>query len=241
MSMHLWELQTGLLETLLSRVEGEMEDKNLQETVSRLIANRSSFDEVEQLLLDYVKVNPYDADGWARLVTLETLAPVEDYERATEYLNTALTYHKGNQLFFVLRYFLTEWFLGGLDDELVNSALEQKNTFAEGTSSMLSYILAWHYKNKDMYKFESLLEESIQECAIHVTNYTDLGKHYLSKGEIEKGTALIKEGLSNVIVIYNDTNMEYDSLDIVRFVNERITGVFMTEDTYRSLERLVQT
>lgn len=217
-----------------------MEDRKLQETVSRLILNRANFDEAEYLLLDYIKANPHDVDGWARLVILETLTPVEDYQRATEYLKTALTYHKDNQLFIVLLYFFTEWFLGGLDEELVNSALELKSTFAEEISSMLSYILAWHYKYKDMHKFESLLEESIRECKRHVTNYTDLGKHYLSKGNKEQGTALIRKGLSNVIMIYNDTNMDYDSLDIARFVNERISGIFMTEDTYRSLEKLVQ-
>ncbi|WP_179030976.1 tetratricopeptide repeat protein [Paenibacillus kribbensis] len=216
-----------------------MENKKLQETVSSLILNRGSFEEAEQLLLDYVKENPTDVDGWAKLVMLETLAPIEDYERATEYLNTAIIYHKDNQLFHVLRYYFTEWFLGGLDEELVNTAFELKSTFTGEVSSMLSYILARHFQNKDMNKFESFLKKSIQECSMHVTNYTDLGRHYLSKGDKEEGIALIREGLLNVKVIYNDTNMDFDSLDIVRFVNEMITGVFMTEDIYRSLEKLV--
>lgn len=217
-----------------------MEDKKLQETVSSLIVNRSSLGKAEQLLLDYVKRNPTDIDGWAKLVMLETLAPIEDYERATEYLNTAITYHKDNELFHVLRYYFTEWFLGGLDEEMVNTAFGLKSTFTGKTSSMLSYILARYFQNKDMIKFESFLKKSIQECSEHVTNYTDLGRYYLSKGDKEEGIALIKEGLRNVKIIYNDTNMEFDLLDKARFVNEMITGVFMTEDTYRSLINLVQ-
>lgn len=216
-----------------------MDDIKLQETISKIIVNRDSLGEAEKLLLNYLRVYPNDADGWGRLVILETLSPFDDYERATEYLNSALTYHKDNQMFLILRYFFTEWYLGGLNEELVNTVSGLKSTFTGETSSMLSYILAWHYKNKDMYKFESLLKESIKECSMHVTNYTDLGKHYLSKGDKEQGTALIREGLSNVKVIYNDSNMDYDTLDIVRFVDERITGIFMTEDTYRSLEKLV--
>lgn len=217
-----------------------MEDQKLQETVSSLILNRGALEEAEQLLLDYVKNNPTDVDGWTKLVMLETLTPIEDYERAAEYLTTAITYHKDNQLFHVLWYYFTEWFLGGLDEGLVNTALGLKSTFGEETSSMLSYILARHFQNKDINKFESLLKESIQKCSMHVTNYTDLGRHYLSRGDKENGIALIKEGLLNVKVIYNDKNMDYDPLNMPRFVNEMITGVFMTEGTYNSLINLVQ-
>ena len=77
-------------------------------------------------MLDYLKVNPNDADGWARLVILETLSPIEDYERATEYLNAALTYHKDNLLFFVLILFFTDWYLGGLSENLVIKAFENQ-------------------------------------------------------------------------------------------------------------------
>lgn len=216
-----------------------MEDKKLQETISKLIFKKDSF-EAEKLMLDYVKVNPHDADGWSRLVILETLFPIEDYERATEYLNTALTYHRDNHLFFIVKLFFIEWYLGGSNETLIKMAFELKNRMDNEMSSMLSYILAWHYKNNDIYKFESLLKESIQEYPKHVTNYADLGKFYLSKGEKEQGIALIKEGIENVKVIYRDSNMVYDPLDIIRFINERITGVFMTEGTYYSLENLAQ-
>ncbi|WP_134910352.1 hypothetical protein [Paenibacillus sp. IHB B 3084] len=106
---------------------------------------------------------------------------------------------------------------------------------------MLSYILAWHYKGTDICKFDSLLNESIQECPKHITNFTDLGKHYLDKGDKELGKTLIWKGVSNVKLIYKDSNIDYDPLDIVRFVNERITGVFMTENMYHSLNKLIQT
>ncbi|ASA23041.1 hypothetical protein [Paenibacillus donghaensis] len=218
-----------------------MKDLILQATVSKLVMNRDSLEEAENLMLDYLKINPYDADGWSRLVILETMSPIEDYERATEYLNTALTYHKDNSLFFVLKLFFIDWYLGGLDEILVNKALDLKSVVNCETSSMLSYILAWHYKCKDISKFESLLNESIQECSKHVSNYSDLGKHYLSKGDKELGKKMIREGVSNVKLIYGESNIDYDPLDIVRFINERITGVFITEVMYDSLKKLIQT
>ncbi|GAA0408775.1 hypothetical protein [Paenibacillus motobuensis] len=217
-----------------------MEDKIFKETISKLIVKRDFF-EAERLMLDYIKVNPHDIDGWSRLVILETLSPIEDYERATDYLTTALTYHRDNHLFFIVRLFFIEWYLGGLNETLIKMALGLKNSMDYEMSSMLSYILAWHYKNKDIYKFESLLEQSIQEYSKHVTNYADLGKFYLNKGEKEQGTELIKKGIANIKVIYRDSNNDHDPLDIIRFINERITGVFITEGTYHSLENLIQT
>ncbi|MFK4342212.1 MULTISPECIES: hypothetical protein [unclassified Paenibacillus] len=218
-----------------------MEDKKLQETIAKIVIRRDSLEEAEKLMLDYVKVNPNDVDGWARLVILETLSPIEDYERATKYLNNALAFHKDNLLFFVLMLFFSDWYLGGLDEKLVRKALELKSTVNFEVSSMLSYILAWHYKSMDICRFDSLLNESIQECPKHVTNFTDLGKYYLGKGDKELGKMLIREGLSNVKLIYKDSNINFDPLDIVRFVNERITGVFMTEDMYHSLNKLIHT
>ncbi|MFK4305313.1 tetratricopeptide (TPR) repeat protein [Paenibacillus sp. RC254] len=218
-----------------------MEDIKLQETISKLVVSRDSLEEAERLMLDYVKVNPNDVDGWARLVILETLSLIEDYERATKYLTNALAFHKDNLLFFVLMLFFSDWYLGGLDEKMIRKALELKSTVNYEVSSMLSYILAWHYKGMDICKFDSLLNESIQECPKHVTNFTDLGKHYLDKGDKELGKTLIRKGVSNVKLIYKDSNIDYDPLDIVRFVNERITGVFMTENMYHSLNKLIQT
>jgi tetratricopeptide (TPR) repeat protein len=216
-----------------------MEDIELQTKISKLVFNWDALEEAEKLILDYLKVNPQDIDAWSRLVILETLSPIEDYERATEYLNIALKYHKDNSIFLVLMLFFTDWYLGGLNQKLVEKVLEIKQTADCETSSILSYILAWHYKSKDICKYESLLNASIHECAKHVTNYTDLGKHYLSKGEKELGTTMIREGIANVKIIYKDSNIVFDPLDITRFVNERITGIFMTEDTYHSLEKLI--
>ncbi|MNC69657.1 hypothetical protein D3C75_1203760 [compost metagenome] len=51
---------------------------------------------------------------------------------------------------------------------------------------------------------------------------------------------MIRKGISNVKIIYKDSNIDFDPLDITRFVNERITGIFITEDTYQTLEKLIQ-
>lgn len=216
-----------------------MDDKELHNNITKLVINRE-LEEAESLLVNYLQENPYDVDGWNRLIILETLSPLEDYERATKYLQSALLYHKDNLLYFVLLFFFIDWYLGGLDEELVNKAKKIKSEANMETSSMLSYILAWHTRSKDIKKFELLLNRSIQENPNSVNCFVDLGKYYLEEGDRELGKKLIQEGLSNVKLVYNDFNTDYDPLDIVRFVNERIIGIFMTEDTYRSLYDLLQ-
>ena len=75
----------------------------------------------------------------------------------------------------------------------------------------------------------------------HVMNFVDLGKHYLLNGELDKGKELIQRGLANVKLIYKEDESyeDYDSLDVIRFINERITGVFTTEGRYSSMIELL--
>ena len=191
------------------------------------------------MLINYLKVNSQDIDWWGRLVLLETLAPLEDYGRATEYLHSAIRYDKDNYVFTVLLLFFTEWYLGGMDESLIRSAQELKKTSSREISSIISYILAWHYKSEDTGQFDLLLNKSIKEFPGYVTNYTDLGKHYLVTGKIALGKKLIEEGLANVRLIYKESDNDYDPIDVTRFINERITGVFMTEGNFRSLKELI--
>lgn len=212
----------------------------LQTDISNLIIKQDLLEKAEEMLINYLKENPQDVDGWSRLVILETLAPLEDYERATEYLHSALRIDKDNSVFIVLLLFFTEWYLGGMDESLIKTAEKLKKTASRGISSISTYVLAWHFKSEDIRKFELLLNESIQEFPEYVTNYTDLGKHYLANGNNVLGEKMIREGLANVILIYKNSDNDYDPTDVTRFINERITGIFMTEDNYRSRKVLIQ-
>lgn len=122
----------------------------------------------------------------------------------------------------------------------MKSAQELKRTASKEISSIASYILAWHCKSKKVDQFTILLKESIQEFPGYVMNYTDLGKHYLATGNAELGKKLIEEGLANVKLIYSNSDKNYDPTDVARFIDERITGVYMAEDNYRSLNELIQ-
>lgn len=195
----------------------------------------------ERLLIDYVEQNPYDIEGWNRLIMLEALAPFEDYEQAADFARAALYYHQNNLLYFILILSFTPWYQGELDDELVKQAEEVQSEADPEMASVISLLLADHYRGKDKDHYEFLLKRSIDYYPYIVRNYTDLGDYYMKYGQKELGKTLIKKGLANVKFIYIDGGEDgHDELDIIRYINEMITGVFITEYSYRDLENLVK-
>ncbi|ANU23372.1 hypothetical protein BCM40_08295 [Planococcus donghaensis] len=217
-----------------------MMDTELQKKITTLVADRK-LETAERLLIDYVEQNPYDIEGWNRLIVLETLTPFEDYEQAANFARNALQYHPTNLLYFILILSFTPWYQGELDDELVEQAEEVQHKENPEIAAIISLLLADHYQSKDKAHYEFLLKRSIQDYPYIVRNYTDLGQHYLRYGKKESGKALIKKGLANVKFVYIEGVFDnHDDLDVIRYINEMITGVFTTEYSYRDLENLLQ-
>lgn len=217
-----------------------MVDEELQKQVTALVIE-GEMETAERLLLDYVEQYPYDIVGWNRLIMLEALAPFEDYEQAADFARAALYYHQNNLLYFILILSFTPWYQGELDDELVEQAEVVQSEADPEMASIISLLLADHYHSKDKVQYEFLLKRSIEYYPYIVRNYTDLGNHYMRYGQKEVGKTLIKKGLSNVKFVYIDGKEDgHDELDIIRYINEMITGVFITEYGYRDLQNLVE-
>lgn len=217
-----------------------MVDTELQKKITALVADRK-LETAERLLIDYVEQNPYDIDGWNRLIVLETLTPFEDYEQAADFARDALYYHSTNLLYFILILSFTPWYQGELDDELVEQAEEVQHKADPEIASIISLLLADHYQSKDKAHYEFLLKRSIQDYPYIVRNYTDLGQHYMGCGQKELGKTLVKKGIANVKFVYIEgVDDNHDDLDIIRYINEMITGIFTTEYSYRDLENLLQ-
>ncbi|MDN3451078.1 hypothetical protein QMA09_12840 [Planococcus sp. APC 3906] len=217
-----------------------MVDEELQKQITALVME-GKMETAERLLIDYVEQNPYDIEGWNRLIMLEALAPFEDYEQAADFAQDALYYHPTNLLYFILILSFTPWYRGELDDELVEQAEEVQHKADPEIASIISLLLADHYQSKDKAHYEFLLKRSIQDYPYIVRNYTDLGQHYMGYGKKELGKALVKKGFANVKFVYIEgVDNNHDDLDIIRYINEMITGVFTTEYSYRDLENLLQ-
>lgn len=216
-----------------------MVDEELQKQITALVIEGKILT-AERLLIKYVEQNPYDIEGWDRLIMLEALAPLEDYEQAADFARAALYYHQNNLLYFILILSFTPWYQGELDDELVEQAKDVQSKADPEMASIISLLLADHYRGKDVAQYESYLKQSIEKYPHHRRSYTNLGQHYLADGQKELGKTLIRKGLSCVKFVYvEDEEDGHDELDIIRYINEMITGVFITEDSYRDLENLL--
>lgn len=217
-----------------------MVDEELQKKITALVTE-GKMETAEQLLIDYVEQNPYDIEGWNRLIMLEALAPLEDYEQAADFAWGALYYHQNNLLFFILILSFTPWFQGELDGELADQAEEVQSEADPEMASIISLLLADHYRGKDKDKYEFLLKRSIEYYPYIVRNYTDIGEHYMGYGQKELGKTLIKKGLANVKFVYIEGEENgHDELDIIRYINEMVSCVFITEVNYRYLEKLLR-
>ncbi|MEC0124143.1 tetratricopeptide repeat protein [Paenibacillus pabuli] len=221
-----------------------MNDLAIQNIVNGLVnqSTGESLEEAEKLILDYLNKFPQDVDAWARVVLLQTLPPFGDYQRAISLLDSAMEYNDNVSYFTILSSFFSEWFMGGMNDfQLENLIQLEKNSSDTHTKAIILYLMAWHYESTNKNKFVTLVDQSIKTCNYLVMNWVDLGNYYLQNGEMDKGKLLIQSGLANVKLIYKEDTCyeDYESLDVIRFINERITGVFMTEGRYNSIVDLI--
>ncbi|MFS0873070.1 MULTISPECIES: tetratricopeptide repeat protein [Paenibacillus] len=221
-----------------------MDNSTIQNIVSELVnqSTGESLEEAEKLIINYLDKYPHDIDAWVRVAILQTLPPFGDYQRAALLLEEAIEYHGSVSPLTILLSFFSEWFLGGMNDrQLENVVNTMKNSSDPNTKAIIMYLMAWHYESTDTNKYVNFLNESINTCNYLVMNLVDLGNYYLQNGEPDKGKRLIQNGLANVRLIYKEDECyeDYDSLDVIRFINERITGVFMTEDRYSSIVDLI--
>ncbi|WP_339844685.1 hypothetical protein MKY42_22080 [Paenibacillus sp. FSL W7-1088] len=223
-----------------------MNDLSIQNIVNGLVnqSTEESMEEAEKLILDYLNKFPQDVDAWARVVLLQTLPPFGDYQRAISLLDSAMEYNDNVSYFTILSSFFSEWFMGGMNDFQLEKLMQlKKNSSDTQTKAIILYLMAWHYESTNKNMFVTLVDQSIKTCDYLVMNWLDLGSYYLQNGEMDKGKLLIQSGLANVKLIYKEDTCyeDYDSLDVIRFINERITGVFMTEGRYNSIVNLTTT
>lgn len=221
-----------------------MKDGELKRKITALVNEEKleKLEKAEALLIDYVHKNPDDLEGWNRLIILETLDPIEDYEQATEYTKEALTHHNDQPIYFVLILLFARLQRGELDHVLVEQAKGALNKADPEIASMISLLLANYYRSRDSIQYEAFLTKSIEDGPYFVGNYLELGDYYLEKGQRDLGKELIRKGLAQVQLVYKteDDDEELDWLDIDRYVNEMLTRVFIMENSYNYFEELLQ-
>jgi hypothetical protein len=201
-------------------------------------------EQMESLLMDYLKDYPQDTDMWLKLTMVEFTPPWEDYDRIKKYIAAILEYDKNNiQALLVLAY--AQYIYRGevFEDLFIRLQRVCNLTTDKELLSMIYSAIAWHYSSysvRDEKQYELSLLKSVYYCSEHVDNYRLLGRLYLEAGREVEGRKMIQHALANVRKVYEiNKDSVYDITDINRFFNEFFIGTYITQSKLESLRKLL--
>jgi len=203
-------------------------------------------EQMESLLMDYLKDHPQDTEIWLKLAMVEFTPPWEDYDRIEKYINSILEYDKNNAQSLLVLAYAQRVYRGDISDDLFIRLQRCCDIITDRELlSMLYLAIAWYYSwhsLRDEKKHELSLLQSIDYCSKHVHNYKLLGRLYLKTGREAEGKKMIQHALANIRKVYkedNDDDSVYDITDITTFFNDYYRGTHVTQSTLESMRELL--
>ncbi len=200
-------------------------------------------EQMESLLMEYLKDYPQDTDMWLKLTMVEFTPPWEDYERIEKYITTILEYDKNNIKGLLVLAYAQCAYRGDVTDDLFVRLQHCCDIITnKELLSMIYLTIAWYYawySVRDKKKYELSLLRSISYCSEHVHNYKLLGKLYLETNREAEGKKMIRYALANVRKIYGENYFSSDVTDIHEFFCEFFTGTHITSGSLESLLKLL--
>ena len=189
----------------------------------------TTFNNIQRIFDEYLHIHSKDTEIWlSYALCMYKLAEGSDYPE--EYLRKILEYDQNN-LYAVMLLAYVNAHDSHINDQLFKKLCSLKSNNNE-ILSMIEYEKIWYYTDKENYK--KVLINSVKLCDKHVWNHVNLGRLYISEGEIKKGQELILKGLKNVQLVYDD-NTVYDELSVEEYFNETIKGIHLTDINYNSI------
>ncbi len=208
---------------LLKNINAQIDEhrKNNYDMVT-FIAMQKTFDE-------YLSMHQKDTEIWLRYaLCMYTFAEGTDYPE--ECLRKILEYDPNNLYAIMLLAYINAHD-SHISDQLFIQLCNLKSNDNE-ILSMIEYEKIWYYTDDENYK--KVLIKSVELCDKHVWNKVNLGRLYISEGDIKKGQELIIKGLDNVKLIYTDDTV-YDELSVEEYFNEVIKGIHLTDCNYNCI------
>lgn len=187
--------------------------------------------EALELFLDcYLANNSSDVEMWVKLALTVYRSPLHDDLKAIDCLEKALlTDPKNIKVMLLLIYVIYHCIY--FDEELFKRLCNLQTQDNE-LMSLIEYTKSWYYQFKENDElYQKTLNNSIELYDQYVWNYIDLGRFYIGKGNLAKGSDLMKKGLNNLKYVYDDSH-PYDILDIEEFFNERFRGIHLSKSNY---------
>lgn len=214
--------------------------KNLNNKLKQSDNKNAPLLEMENLIDEYLKDNPCDADMLIKLALTVDTPPLADYIKAIECLKKALKCEPDNvTALLVLAY--TEFMnLGEMDEDVFQQLCAVQDLDPE-IMSMVEYVKSWHYeRNKNFGNYEKSLLKSIELWDKHANNYKYLGLYYIDSGNISEGKKLLRKALENITYVYPMKNSTREIYDVNEFLDEGIKGIHITQPNLETLHEYLE-
>ena len=197
-------------------------------------------EQMESLLMDYLKDYPQDTDIWLKLTMVEFTPPWEDYDRIEKYITTLLEYDENNVEGLLVLAYAQYIYRGEVTEDLFIRLQNVCNiTTDKELLSMIYLAIAWYHSSRNKKEYELLLLKSIYYCSEHVDNYKLLGLLYLEIGREIEGKKMIQCALANIRKIYGENYSSFDITDINEFFYEFFKGTHITWPNLESIRKLL--
>lgn len=227
-------------QAMMDRIDAYVEANQFKQLEHYLQQTRG----IEQMLIDYVMMDPTDNSRWDMLIGYELIDTIEDFARVNSFGLTAYTFHPNDPFYFALALYWTGWNDFVITDEdvaLAESLIEQG---PEEVSGLLCIALA----KRDIDHFDyTYVQRAIERCPWAVEPYMRLGEHRLRAHPAE-GKMLLQQGLDRVKYTwgfdqkgrwfntgsqyFNPTTWRQDTI-------AELLGLSMDHDEYKKYERII--
>lgn len=178
---------TSIQQKMLERIELLVHDKRFKELEQFM----GDTPDIEQLLIDYVLLDPTESYRWDLLIGYERLDRIEDYDRVNAFCRTAFSYHPDKPFYFALALYDMGWNDFEIDEEVIEVA----NRLIEVATPEVSALICLSVSKVLRHKEREYLRMAIERCPWAVQPYFSLGEQYsrynprLAKTYTEKGVA----------------------------------------------------
>ena len=199
--------------------------------------SQSKVYEIEELIESEIARLGYSSDLMIRLALIELAAPIKDYEKSINYLESILS-HENNYSALLILSDIFHNYLGGIELDLYER-LEKCQCKYEEMKSDIELAKAWYFEdNNNIEASKECLLRSIQFCSKNVWNYFYLGKLYF-KTNPYLGRDYIIKAISNVQVVWRDYTDYDDCTDVNNYFKEMIKGTHITKPTYEWIKSFI--
>lgn len=196
---------------------------------------------VEKFLEDSIAKDPTNIDLWLRLAILEIKAPIVDYDRSFACLNEVFKLEAEHPIALLCLAYSYSREFGFVSEELFKRLQAVKTDSAE-LNSMLNYAMSWFYRKNETNDEEiRLLQISVDCYQGHVWNYIHLARYYSSR-DYKKSLMFYKNAFKNIVKVYKEPpfNDVYDHTDVDEYINAYIKGIYIVEDTFNRIKKILE-